>query len=247
MISQHRSQLVETLGSPQPSRDFEVVLHVGHVKTASTWLQETIFSNPASGFVIPWDNAGGRAMTAFFTVNSYCDDSAWARTFFEEGLRRSADGPGIPIISEENLCGNPGGRIYTGRYVADRPLRLPQGQDPDWCTGAEVPCHIALSRVPQSRRYSPFGRLPRPWGRTAGLQTDHVPGLPGVRSGRWLLSEAVRSREYPRPADRVAEEQTARIHQIDLRVLPMLGPDRAASGGQTGRLPGKGAGGPPET
>jgi len=120
MISQHRSQLVETLGSPQPSRDFEVVLHVGHVKTASTWLQETIFSNPASGFVIPWDNAGGRAMTAFFTVNSYCDDSAWARTFFEEGLRRSADGPGIPIISEENLCGNPGGRIYTGRYVADR-------------------------------------------------------------------------------------------------------------------------------
>lgn len=118
MISQYRSQTVG--GAARSSRDFEVVLHVGHVKTASTWLKETVFGNPASGFIIPWDNAGGRAINAFVTVNSYCDDSAWARTFFEKGLRRYAGGSEIPIISEENLCGDPVGRVYTGRYVADR-------------------------------------------------------------------------------------------------------------------------------
>src|SRR5262249_30314594 len=40
--------------------------------------------------------------------------------FFEEGLGRCAGGPGVPIISNEDLCGNPLQRIYTGRYVADR-------------------------------------------------------------------------------------------------------------------------------
>jgi hypothetical protein len=120
MISQLQRRPVETMDSSQTSRDFEVVLHVGHPKTASTWLQETVFANPDSGFVIPWDNTGGRAVAAFQTVNSYVDDSAWARSFFEEGLARCAGGSGIPIISEENLCGNPGERIYNGRYVADR-------------------------------------------------------------------------------------------------------------------------------
>ena len=120
MISQHRSQPVETLGLTQRSRDFEVVLHVGHLKTASTWLQNTIFADPASGFVIPWENSGGRAVAAFLTVNSYCDDVSWARSFFEEGLQRVAGGSGIPVISQEGLCGGPLEHVYMGRYTADR-------------------------------------------------------------------------------------------------------------------------------
>jgi hypothetical protein len=120
MVLQNQLPPVNELRPAKPSRDFEVVLHVGHAKTASTWLQDTIFADPDSGFVIPWDNSGGRAITAFFTVNPYQDDATWARSFFEEGLERCAGGPGVPIISQEILCGKPIDRIYTGRYVADR-------------------------------------------------------------------------------------------------------------------------------
>jgi hypothetical protein len=124
VILPQRSQTVETLGLAQPSRDFEVVLHVGHPKTASTWLQETIFANPESGFVFPGgkDDSRARMISAFLTVNSFCDDVAWARGFFEGGLQQCAGKPEVPIISDESLCGDPLLRInnYSGRYMADR-------------------------------------------------------------------------------------------------------------------------------
>ncbi len=101
-------------------RDFEIVLHVGHPKTATTWLQDMVFGNPETGFVIPWDDARGRAIAAFVTVNPYCRDATWARGFFEEELERLADDPRVPILSDETLCGDPAQRRYTGRDVADR-------------------------------------------------------------------------------------------------------------------------------
>ncbi len=124
MISQQQLYPTEELCPARAARDFEVVLHVGHPKTASTWLQETIFRNPDTGFVIPWDRDEflGRATSAFLTVNSFDTDVERARSFFEEGLHRCAEGPGVPIISDETLCGDPTLRVnnYTGRYMADR-------------------------------------------------------------------------------------------------------------------------------
>ena len=49
-------------------RDFEVVLHVGHLKTATTWVQENIFENPRSGFVVPWTDA--RAARSLHSLRS---------------------------------------------------------------------------------------------------------------------------------------------------------------------------------
>ncbi len=101
-------------------RDFELALHVGHVKTASTWLQQVLFENPESGFVTPWDDSGGRAAAAFLNANSYREDAREARSYFDKGLQACARSPRIPVLSEENLCGNPLQRQYTGRHVADR-------------------------------------------------------------------------------------------------------------------------------
>ena len=103
-----------------PGRDFELCIHVGHIKTATTWLQETVFGNPESGFVVPWDSTRARAVAAFVSVNSYRDDRRWARGFFEEGLRSVTGDPRIPILSEEVLSGDPVQRRYDGRYIADR-------------------------------------------------------------------------------------------------------------------------------
>jgi hypothetical protein len=120
MSSQDRTGLAEAIRPEQMSRDFEVVLHVGYPKTASTWLQDTIFGNPDSGFVIPWENARAQAVASFVAVNPFSDDVESARDFFGEGLRRAAGAPGVPILSEETFCGDPIQRRYTGRDTADR-------------------------------------------------------------------------------------------------------------------------------
>jgi hypothetical protein len=118
-------QLTSTEEPPRPTRprDFEVVLHVGYPKTASSWLQETVFGDLDSGFeFLGRDKYGSRARTtdAFVNVNSFCDDAKRARSYFEEDLRRCAEGPAIPIISDECLCGNPLENVYSGRDIADR-------------------------------------------------------------------------------------------------------------------------------
>ncbi len=124
MPAQRPTYATEELRSSPVERDFEVVLHVGYPKTATTWLQETVFRNPATGFVIPWnpDELLGRATTAFVTVNSFDNDVKRARSFFEEGLRSLDGQSGVPILSDESLCGDPTRRInnYAGRYIADR-------------------------------------------------------------------------------------------------------------------------------
>jgi len=101
-------------------RDFEIVLHVGHPKTATTWLQAKIFENPETGFVVPWADARARAVAAFVTVNPYRREAAWARGFFGEELEHLADDPRVPVLSDETLCGDPFQRRYNGRDVADR-------------------------------------------------------------------------------------------------------------------------------
>ncbi|MHB1557483.1 MAG: sulfotransferase [Isosphaeraceae bacterium] len=116
--------MAEKLHLPSMERDFEVVFHVGYPKTATTWLQQHIFRDPATGFIVPWspEEFSGRTASAFYTVNSYDDDPGFTRSFFEEGLRRCAGESGVPIISDEALCGDPCLRVnnYTGRYIADR-------------------------------------------------------------------------------------------------------------------------------
>jgi hypothetical protein len=123
MTLQQQLHPAEALHPAAPPRDFEVVIHVGYPKTASTWLQETVFGDPDSGFeLISGDQPGSRArsVAAFVTVNSFCDDVKKARSFFEEGLRRCAGEQTIPVISDESLCGVPLNNGYSGRHIADR-------------------------------------------------------------------------------------------------------------------------------
>jgi Sulfotransferase family len=101
-------------------RDFEIVLHVGHPKTATTWLQAMIFENPETGFVVPWSDARARAIAAFVTVNPYQRQATWARSFFGQELERLADDPRVPVLSDETLCGDPFQRLYHGSDVANR-------------------------------------------------------------------------------------------------------------------------------
>jgi hypothetical protein len=101
-------------------REFELCIHIGHIKTATTWLQDTVFADPNSGFFTPWDRPRMLANAAFVMANCYYYDRDWARSLFEDGLRLAADDPRIPILSEEVLSGDPVRRLYMGRNIADR-------------------------------------------------------------------------------------------------------------------------------
>ena len=101
-------------------REFEIVLHIGHPKTASSWLDAKVFDNPETGFVVPWADAGARAIAAFVTANTYDWEPRWARSFFEEELERLANDPRVPVLSQEALCGDPMQRRYDGSEIADR-------------------------------------------------------------------------------------------------------------------------------
>ena len=120
MNSEASAAFVASAARGSSKRDFEIVLHVGHPKTATTWLQGMIFENPETGFVVPWADARSRAIAAFVTVNSYQRQAAWARDFFGTELERLADDPRVPVLSDETLCGDPFQRRYNGSDVADR-------------------------------------------------------------------------------------------------------------------------------
>lgn len=98
------------------------MLHVGHPKTATTWLQANLFEKPESGFLIPWPDSRSLAIAAFVTVNPYLRDPEWSRSLFQSGLDRAGEDEAgrVPVLSDETLCGDPVQRRYTGRDVADR-------------------------------------------------------------------------------------------------------------------------------
>ena len=51
---------------------------------------DTVFADPRSGFVTPWERARSRAVAAFVTANSYRYDRDWARSLFEDELALSS-------------------------------------------------------------------------------------------------------------------------------------------------------------
>jgi hypothetical protein len=94
-----------------------IVLHVGYPKAASTWLRETLFSQPGTGFESPWTSESKREL---ILPDSFHFDPAEARRCFQPGIEAAWQRGGIPVLSDEWLTGNQVTGDYHGREVADR-------------------------------------------------------------------------------------------------------------------------------
>lgn len=99
---------------PQP------LIHIGYPKAASTWLQQTIFSDEGAGFYAPWGFPSGDAIEQFVLTNSFRFCAKSARQFFEPGLQEAAQKKLIPVLSQESLIGNQVRGCYWTKDVADR-------------------------------------------------------------------------------------------------------------------------------
>lgn len=96
------------------------LLHVGFHKTATTWLQRSVFAAPNSGFESHWPVREHAAIHAFVVPDDASFDPDVARTPFVDGIEHAARTGSVPVISHEDLCGFPVRGEYYGAQVAAR-------------------------------------------------------------------------------------------------------------------------------
>lgn len=90
--------------------DKKLLIHIGYHKTASTFLQEKVFSNQQNGFYTQWSRSD--YYDKLILVNPFSFDGVQTRSFFEPGIREADQKSLTPVISEEAFSGN----IYQGGY-----------------------------------------------------------------------------------------------------------------------------------
>ncbi len=97
-----------------------LLIHVGYVKTGSTWLQRNLFSDPIAGFYAPWGAPAHEAIEQFVIVNPLTFDAGRARAVFASGTNDAQARSLVPVVSHEMLAGDPARGQYWEKEAADR-------------------------------------------------------------------------------------------------------------------------------
>ena len=114
-------RLSSTLQKSFDSTQFaQPLVHIGYPKTASTWLQQTIFNDKKNGFYAPWGLPSGEATEQFVLANEFRFSAEAARRAFEPGLKMATGRHLVPVLSQETLVGSQIRGRYWGKEVADR-------------------------------------------------------------------------------------------------------------------------------
>jgi hypothetical protein len=116
---------------PLDTYEGPALFHVGYLKTASTYLQHAVFSNPDFGCALAAGRENrGHIMDWFRTADAYLfDPAAVARKMAQLEAPVRAAGL-IPVWSEETFLGDPLKRNYDGAWMLEklaatgRPLRI---------------------------------------------------------------------------------------------------------------------------
>jgi len=90
------------------------IIHPGYHKTGTTFLQKELFQEPSRGFCQPWTVQSGQAIEHFVLAHPRRFDPRWVRQQFEQAVRETGGDNAVPVISHEDLSGNP----WQGRYDA---------------------------------------------------------------------------------------------------------------------------------
>jgi hypothetical protein len=97
----------------------KMLVHIGYFKTGSTWLQKRIFPCEALGFCSLWRD---RAVPfrELIAPLSYNFDREYARSVMLPDVEKIQAQGLVPVLSDENLCGNPSPWGYEGGPIARR-------------------------------------------------------------------------------------------------------------------------------
>ncbi|NER79799.1 MAG: hypothetical protein F6K42_09505 [Leptolyngbya sp. SIO1D8] len=100
--------------------DLQPLVHIGYQKTASSWLQNKVFNAEESVFGQPCQFTYGEAHEHFIYGREFHFNPDKARRVFEPGIRVCEEKSLIPVISNENLVGNPIVPYSYGKLTAER-------------------------------------------------------------------------------------------------------------------------------
>jgi len=104
----------ENKGTPNAT----LLLHVGYMKTASTWLDRAVFRNREAGFTSPWRHR--ETIEKLLLVNPFAFDPDEAKAFFAPGIAAARGESLVPVLSNERLTGEPHSGGYDSKTIADR-------------------------------------------------------------------------------------------------------------------------------
>jgi hypothetical protein len=96
------------------------LFHIGYQKTGSTYLQDHLFTNRASGFAIPFERPRARIIEQFFFANPFTFDPASTRRHFMDECESAYDQGLVPVFSDENLIAHPEEVVLFAPIVAER-------------------------------------------------------------------------------------------------------------------------------
>lgn len=98
-----------------------VLLHIGFHKTATTWLQKSLFPRTDLGFSEPWGPRGGDGIDYFLARDADDFSETQARAFYAPEIAACKDNGAVPVISNEALSGQPNRARY---YLPEMASRL---------------------------------------------------------------------------------------------------------------------------
>lgn len=96
------------------------LIHVGFHKTASKFLQRSVFCSEELGFYAPWPVGEGQELDVFARPKDSIFDIEAASALFSSGMSEASARGLLPVITNEDLCGYPVRGEYYGVEVAHR-------------------------------------------------------------------------------------------------------------------------------
>lgn len=108
---------------PDPAADRSPLVHIGYHKTATTWLQQSVFCRADHGFITPMQRK--RIQELMVLADPLAFDAAAVRAEYDAALAATGPGEGlVPVVSEERLSGNIHSGGYDDKEIADRLRRV---------------------------------------------------------------------------------------------------------------------------
>lgn len=103
------------------------LIHIGYVKTGSTWLQRHLMNNQEAGFM----EVATRASIVHYLIKPYIlnYDPNPIKEEVNKLMRKCQENSLVPVVTHERLAGNPISGGYDGPIIADRLASLfPNGR-----------------------------------------------------------------------------------------------------------------------
>lgn len=164
-----------------------MLVHIGHHKAASSWLQANLFDRTDKGFkpLCRELDASGRGNSKSCAAYFFKTSENGLKSSFEDGDDKVAgllssmvrSGGGVPVISSERLSGNPHAGAFDAKLICERLYKaLPEAKIfivVREQVNAAVSCYFTYLKCGGTQHYSDY-ILGRYDGRVPGFSLDYL-------------------------------------------------------------------------